>query len=377
MSNLRLPHELIDIIIDHLHHDRIALAACCLVSKAWLVSSRYHLLTDVLLGHKHSDDVLALPPPSIFAVAARRLMLSDKTCLPPGIEHFSSVTSFYLRVSTPNEDMLTRLPVLFSRLTLLELNQVVFDSFADMVQLVCSFPNLETLTHFMCPWIQEVDQPSADLCLPPRLHTLNILSLRLHVFFDWFNASKVLPPLSTVRLYGVAEPHMTSVGTAIENLGDGLENLTLDLWDHEHGDLLAESIDLSHSPNLRSLTLVNGWPKLLYRILLTHARHSHHLQHLTLTIYEGKGNIPNLELLDWRELDHFVASSRLVDLTVRVYAHNLVSKVDKAIVETRFMPTAARKGKVRFVQEKERFADMRAGLRGPIAVRSWGEEVSR
>lgn len=38
-----LPTEIHDIIIDHLHDDRHALAACALVCKAWLDTSRHHL----------------------------------------------------------------------------------------------------------------------------------------------------------------------------------------------------------------------------------------------------------------------------------------------------------------------------------------------
>ncbi|KAF5378516.1 hypothetical protein D9615_007155 [Tricholomella constricta] len=379
MTDVRLPHELIDCIIDHLHDDRAALSACCFVCKAWMASSRYHLFKDIVLGHEHCDDILALPPPSMFAVAARRLMLTNKDFLPPGIEHFSSINSFYLLGSTPNADMLTRIPLLFSRITLLELNKVPFDSFAHMVQLVCALPNLETLTHSMCHWNQEIDQPPAELRLPPRLHTLNILSLRLHVFLDWFNALDSLPPLSTVRLSSVGDPHVTSIGTAIKGLGGSLQHLMLDLWDHNHADLLAESIDLDHSVNLRSFTLVNGWPKLLYRLLLTHTRHTQ-LQHLILTIYEGEHNIPNLDLLDWRELDHLITAPstafRLMDFTVRVYARNIVSLVNQEMLETRFVPLAGAAGMVRFVSEKARISKVNNSMRGPLAWRSWGELVS-
>ncbi|KAF5378513.1 hypothetical protein D9615_007150 [Tricholomella constricta] len=403
MTKVRLPHELIDWIIDHLHDDRAALSACCFVCKAWLASSRYHLFKDICLNY-YCDDILALPPPSMFAVAARRLTLSNKKFLPPGIEHFSSINSFYLVVLTPNADMLTRIPLLFSRITLLELNQVRFDSFAHMVQLICALPNLETLTQHICSWIhQEVDQPLAELRLPPRLHTLNVLSLRHHVFLDWFNALDPLPPLSTLRLYNVGEPHVSSMGTAIKRLGGSLQHLTLELCVQNHAgpilfpipsrnaplttsvvciDFLAGSIDLNHSVNLRSFTLIYGWPKLLHRILLTHARHTQ-LQHLILTIYEGEDNIPNLDLLDWRELDHFITAPstafRLMDFTVRVSAHDRVSFVNQEMVETRFAPLAGAAGMVKFVSEKARLlkVEKSMSMRGPVVLNSWGELVSR
>lgn len=138
-------------------------------------------------------------------------------------------------------------------------------------------------------------------------------------------------------------------------------------------------MDLSHSPNLRSFTLINGWPKLLYRILLTHTNQSN-LQHLTLTIYEGKANIPNLDLLDWGELDHLVTAPRtafrLIDLTIRIYAHCLVSDVNKEVVESHFMPLCGAAGMVNFVPERERALSVRREMRGPISPYSWGEEIS-
>lgn len=173
----------------------------------------------------------------MFAIAARRLMLADKDFLPAGIEQFTSVKSFYLRVAKPNLDMINGLPLAFPMITVLELSQVVFQSFDQMIQLICAFPHLETLTHSMCTWNQELEQPPAHLSLSPRLHTMNILSLRLHVFLDWFNRQESMPPISTLRLYGVAEPHMASVASAIERLNTALENLTLDLWDHNHAGL--------------------------------------------------------------------------------------------------------------------------------------------
>ncbi|KAF8055245.1 hypothetical protein FPV67DRAFT_1544720 [Lyophyllum atratum] len=232
MHNVMLPHELIDYIIDHLHDDRAALCACCLACKAWLACSRYHLFADVLLDYRRFDDIHSLPQPSTFAVATRRLMLAGTNILPPGIQHFSSITSFYLRVSTPTADMVTQIPLLFSNITLLELNQVTFDSFEQMFQTICRCTALETLTVFAGLWKEESEQLAPGLCLPPHLHTLNILSSWLHIFLDWFNTLESLPPLTTMRLCGIGEPHMASVGTAIKSLGNSLQHLTLDLRDH-------------------------------------------------------------------------------------------------------------------------------------------------
>ena len=42
-----LPPELLDLVVDHLHDEPIALAACCLVSKSWVPRARRHLFARV------------------------------------------------------------------------------------------------------------------------------------------------------------------------------------------------------------------------------------------------------------------------------------------------------------------------------------------
>ena len=50
-----LPQELIDMIIDYLHRDKITLAACGLVCRGWLCASRHHLFSKIMLSaHKES-----------------------------------------------------------------------------------------------------------------------------------------------------------------------------------------------------------------------------------------------------------------------------------------------------------------------------------
>ncbi len=50
MSPPALPAELTDVIIDHLHADRDALAACALVCRAWRDAAQHHLLATIFCG---------------------------------------------------------------------------------------------------------------------------------------------------------------------------------------------------------------------------------------------------------------------------------------------------------------------------------------
>jgi len=47
MSNLRLPTEILDHVVDLLRDTENALRNCCLVSKSWIPRTRKHLFTDV------------------------------------------------------------------------------------------------------------------------------------------------------------------------------------------------------------------------------------------------------------------------------------------------------------------------------------------
>jgi len=50
MTTPRLPAELLDYIVDHLHDTEDALRNCCLVSKSWIPRTRKHLFAEVRFG---------------------------------------------------------------------------------------------------------------------------------------------------------------------------------------------------------------------------------------------------------------------------------------------------------------------------------------
>ena len=50
-----LPPELDDIILDHLHDDRAALASCALVRRSWLPTVRYHNWRDLRVACAEKD----------------------------------------------------------------------------------------------------------------------------------------------------------------------------------------------------------------------------------------------------------------------------------------------------------------------------------
>jgi hypothetical protein len=66
MPNPRLPAEILDHIVDHLHDTKYTLRNCCLVSKSWIPRARRHLFADIKF-HLTKDLELwkkAFPDPS-------------------------------------------------------------------------------------------------------------------------------------------------------------------------------------------------------------------------------------------------------------------------------------------------------------------------
>ena len=56
----KLPAELSDAIIDHLHNDKASLAACALVCKGWVPASRHHLFRSVVIDPLHVAAFISL-----------------------------------------------------------------------------------------------------------------------------------------------------------------------------------------------------------------------------------------------------------------------------------------------------------------------------
>ena len=51
MSDLHLPPEILDYIVDFLHYQPKTLKRCCLVSKSWVPRTRKHLFREIIFRH--------------------------------------------------------------------------------------------------------------------------------------------------------------------------------------------------------------------------------------------------------------------------------------------------------------------------------------
>ena len=151
MSFFPLPQELIDHTIDHLHNDKLSLAACSLVCKNWLSSARRHVFNKLILDTSINivTHLMFLQSHASIALYVRSLILRNSLGIDfPGtheniIAHFPRLKALHLMkiVWKP----LSHSYSVSAELSELTLTNCYFDGpvcFADCIR---TFPHLKSI----------------------------------------------------------------------------------------------------------------------------------------------------------------------------------------------------------------------------------------
>ena len=164
MSVWALPPELDDLILDHLHDDRVTLANCALVRRAWLPTSRYHNWRELKVVCAEKDlrelERLLDGSPSII-LHVRSITLVQKqgdVCQWYGLHllrsalttlsRFPSIASFALDglwFGVSKEYPPSPLHVSFPSVCRLRISSCTFDSFGDVQDFCSVFPSLTSI----------------------------------------------------------------------------------------------------------------------------------------------------------------------------------------------------------------------------------------
>ncbi|KAJ7089243.1 hypothetical protein B0H15DRAFT_885339 [Mycena belliarum] len=271
-----LPPELFDIIIAQVQDDIHALAACGLVCRSWLVSSRYHIFktTPVSLRPGNAQQFIELVnhPSSTFCTHVRSLELLsshvpggsfDAQWLDPIIgtlARLPCVTDMFIaNIQWGNMNPRTKSALLdgFPALTHLELWSTHFDSVSHLVQLICSKPLLHILGLDDLAWEDPSFETSACR-VPYGLHSLRLSNCYKRDILDWLVSHEALPPIHHVQLGAVHPEDTHSIGRFLARLGPDLFTLQLEFSSLDAGgdaeDFCAR-VDLAQNPALHTVIL--------------------------------------------------------------------------------------------------------------------------
>jgi hypothetical protein len=181
----RLPPELTDAIIDMLHDNRAALAACALVCRSWVPASRRHLFSQVAIAPNNCTDAANLLSSVIgtIAPAVQNLMLNRVDSL-IGLREItgtlSNVRHLSLQVLSRHETWISSLPVLVPILQCLQslhLRDIEIKTPDVLLLLMRNSPQLRSISFdtVLLKALLEYSAPQNDQdLLMPTLETLRI-----------------------------------------------------------------------------------------------------------------------------------------------------------------------------------------------------------
>ncbi|KAJ7487795.1 hypothetical protein FB451DRAFT_727396 [Mycena latifolia] len=362
------PPELVDITLDFLYDDVLALIRCSQVCKAWVPTSRFHLWAMRIVHFTGEVDAntdrlvrLLSNPFSTLAAAVRRVSLGsisqqrDLMLLMDKISPCSSVLqasrSLYLRAiiwKGIDESSRTLFVSKFSSLTELVFSNMKFGTFDDMAGVLAAFPNLQRLYFVRVQWHggpPHTGSPALQLTFP-KLNTLEI-DYGCQDVIDWIRlCGENFPRLSTfhMKLSDVV-PSSESFSPAF---APSLEHIEIAFYRLYLENLRHFDIDLSQNRALRSIHIshlqlnelgVSGADPLTSRVYVGWVPEvlasvaSPCVEKLRLSIWVSA--VTDIDLLDWGSLKQVFtrsAFSSLGCLQLDMYG-KMYAKADREEVE--------------------------------------------
>lgn len=255
MPPSRLPLEIIEQTIDHLHGDRTTLATCSLVSASWVHESRNHLFHSLKVTDSsdltHFRDFAQLLSSSVIGQHIRHLHLynGDFGATLHGVEMDISLlvsilsylkrlrtlqfSSIYWRSDTPLAPNL-RLPTVFG---------LSFTHFPHKYEMhgipaiIHLFPNLKELRILLDCFGEYPDVTTEEVALPTdlRLETLHFWSpLSEPSLIKAVSDTGSLRTLRTISIEVSTMDYIAPIGRFLSHSGSTLKDLILDISDTDN-----------------------------------------------------------------------------------------------------------------------------------------------
>lgn len=230
-----LPSEITDAIIDYLHDDKASLAACGLICRTWLPSSRYHLFSNITLSINSIRSFAELLQNPFNNVA---LMVRHLTVAPHPAPYGASVDEKRRAQSAAIFGILPRVTTYLHAIKSLGLHDLDLTSYAcppeilqfilsnlsgveelelsslkvcglqDAIDIICAFPLLRSLSLDAFGWdtrdqLLHLSNPSYSSTSryqqrPPfTVNSIDLASAPPREFIDWL--LNPVPSIRTVR----------------------------------------------------------------------------------------------------------------------------------------------------------------------------------
>jgi hypothetical protein len=248
----KLPQELIDAIIDHLHDDKEALASCSLVCRTWTPRTRHYLFTNFTLNGKKlktfpRSGSAVMPFIRHFSVVDLSTAREWNKFLPLLVGFDRARSLSFSNIGIPWQAMKSKsrssLLRTFSAVVCLKLNFIRTKRFSEVASIICAFPCLQTLVvrHLTCsvPSRNQSSLPTSNHALSSSLRHLEILSFQAELLLEWFLSFETPPALHTVYLHELDDraDKRSITRRFLQAVGPTLESLCCNSYLHE-GTLL-------------------------------------------------------------------------------------------------------------------------------------------
>jgi hypothetical protein len=210
----RLPLEVIETIMDHLHDDRKALETCSLVCKALTPRAQFRLFFNITLNLRHCDDLVQLTQSASTVVQFIRHLHLDchhmnafdiNLQLPVGFKAIESLTVSDLRIRHFDSQRISSffINTSITNATVLRLIDIGSRYVFQLAHIICAFPRLQKLAISVTnnySWIDDILIPTG-LQPSPHLTALQLGYLCLDGMLKWLMSLPACPALRTVSLW--------------------------------------------------------------------------------------------------------------------------------------------------------------------------------
>ncbi|GBE78237.1 hypothetical protein SCP_0111200 [Sparassis crispa] len=343
-----VPPELSDYIVDFLHNDYPSLKACCLASRDWLATARYHLFESVTLHNPRLCEAfkqlmersptigsfvqeinisrLIGPGTTTYTGAERHLLEQSLSSIFVCLDHVKTLSVAMLDISATIQSGLVNRP----SVTELVLQYCTLPAFQDFIQLFHCYPLLESLNLHGVTWKSKSFRP---LSRSTSVHLRKLVVGRdvdTTTLLEWMLAESIHGSIESLSICCTSERDAVVVAPLLEILGPQLAHLDL------HWNLpAAKSIRLppvlsvERCTSLRELSLYCAVPydcTLLWLTALLSGLRAAHLEVIVVNLRV----LGNLEAIDWEAAEKILSEitslrSLLfrIKLWVGVYANRL------------------------------------------------------